>query len=121
MDKDEKIEKDRTVRQNRALHLYFKMLAENLNGKGLDMRKVLKPEVDIPWSGTTVKEYLWRPVQMAQLMKESTIDLKTQEIDLIFNTINRHLAKFGVHEPFPSIEEIMRKMQEEEFKKLRFK
>lgn len=97
----------RTQQQNRALHLYFTMLAEALNDSGLDMRKVLKPGVEIPWTGRSVKEFLWRPVQTAQLGKDSTTELTTGEIDLIFDTLNRHLAKFGVHVPFPSIEEIM--------------
>ncbi len=101
-------EKQRTNRQNRALHLYFKMLADVLNDAGLDMKKVLKPEIDIPWSKDTIKEYLWRPIQKAQVMKESTTQLTTKEIDLIFDTLNRHLSeKFGITEPFPSIEEIM--------------
>ena len=43
------------------------MIANALNDAGLDMKKVLKPEIDIPWNTATVKEYLWRPVQNLQL------------------------------------------------------
>lgn len=104
----EKPDKKRTLQQNRALHLYFGMLAETLNDAGLDMRVILKPEVSIPWSKNTIKEYIWRPIQNAQLGKKSTTELKTNEINLVWETINRHLSeKFGVTEPFPSIEEIM--------------
>jgi len=72
------------------------------------MRKVLKPEVDIPWNGRTVKEFLWRPIQETQLRKSSTTELTTKEIDEVFNTINRYLGeKFGIHVPFPSIEDLM--------------
>lgn len=100
--------KTRTSRQNRALHLMFDQLAKELNGAGLDMRKTLKPEIDIPWSGDTVKEYLWRPVQQAQLQKKSTTELTTKEIDLVFDTINRHLGtKFGLYMAFPSIEGVL--------------
>jgi hypothetical protein len=105
-----KKEQQRTELQNRALHLYFTFIAGALNDAGLDMRKVLKPEVSIPWSTETVKEYLWRPIQKLQLGKTSTTQLTTKEIDLVFDTLNRHLGeKFGVHEDFPSVETIMYK------------
>lgn len=107
-----KEEKQRTIQQNRALHLYFQLVADTLNDAGLDMRAVLKPEVEIPWSKTSVKEYLWRPVQKIQLGKRSTTELTTKDIDKIFDTINRHLANHGVHQPFPSIEEIINRMRE---------
>jgi len=98
-------DKQRTLQQNKALHKYFEMLAQELTDAGLDMRRTLKPEVDIPWSGETIKEYIWRPIMTAQLGKESTTELTTSEIDRVFNTITRHLAeKFGVSVEFPSIE-----------------
>lgn len=100
--------KTRTSRQNRALHLLFDHLAKELSGAGLDMRKTLKEGVEIPWSGSTVKEYLWRPIQQAQLQKKSTTDLTTKEIDAVFETINRHLGeRFGLHVDFPSIESLI--------------
>ncbi|MDB5422567.1 MAG: hypothetical protein JWR59_2514 [Brevundimonas sp.] len=100
--------KQRTGQQNKALHVLFELLANTLNEAGYDMKRTLKAEVDIPWNGNTVKEYLWRPVQKAQLLKESTKDLTTKEIDLVFNTLNRHLGEtLGVHTAFPSIEDVM--------------
>lgn len=97
----------RTLKQNKALYLYFTHLAELLNDAGLDMRKVLKPAIDIPWTYITIKEYLWKPVQETMLKKKSTTELTTKDIDKIYNTINRHLSeKFGVTEAWPSIEEL---------------
>lgn len=102
------MENQRTLQQNKALHVLFTLLADELNTAGLDMRKTLKPGVDIPWNGKTVKEFLWRPIQQAQLGKESTTELTTKEIDEVFETINRHLGeKFGLHVPFPSIDEVI--------------
>ncbi len=98
----------RTSQQNRALHVLFRLLADTLNENGLDMRKTLKPEVDILWNDKTVKEYLWRPIQKAQLTKNSTTELTTVEIDQVFETINKHLGeKFGLKVVFPSIQELM--------------
>ena len=111
-------EKQRTIQQNRALHKYFGLLANSFNDAGLDMKKVLKPEIDIPWSGASVKEYIWKPIMKAQLQKSSTTELTTKEIDKVFDTINRFLSeKFGITESFPSIEEIISKQREEEDKK----
>jgi hypothetical protein len=103
----------RTTRQNKALHVLFNLLADNLNQAGLDMRKTLKPGVEIPWSGRSVKEYLWRPIQKAQLNKTSTTELTTVEIDQVFDTINKHMGeKFGLHTAFPSIEEVIDRNKE---------
>lgn len=101
-------EKQRTLTQNRALHLLFTQLAQELNDAGLDMKKTLKPEIEIPWNGNTVKEYLWRPIMSAQLNKKSTTEMTTKDIDEVFNTLTRHLGeKFGIEIDFPSVESLM--------------
>lgn len=104
----------RTKQQNKALHVLFRLLSDTLNEHGLDMRKTLKPDVEIPWSDKAVKEYLWRPIMKAQLQKQSTTELTTVEIDEVFDTINRHLGeRFSLHVPFPSIEEILLQQEAE--------
>jgi len=108
-------EKPRTLRQNRAMHLMFTQLADELNDAGLDMRKTLKPAIDIPWNGDRVKEFLWRPIMKAQLAKESTTELTTKDIDRIFETIVRHLGeKFGLIIEFPSIETLINNQRSED-------
>jgi len=93
----------RTTLQNRSIHKYCSMLAEALNDAGYDMRRTIKQEVDIPWSMDTVKEHLWRTIQKAQLGKESTTKLETNEVTMVYETLNRHMAgKFGVSVPFPN-------------------
>ena len=77
------------------------------------MKKTL--DVDIPWNGKTIKDYLWRPIQKAQLQKQSTTELTTKDIDVIYETLNRFTSeKFSVHVPFPSEEEIRLSLLEEE-------
>ena len=101
----QEIKKDRrTSTQNKALHKYFSLLADEFNRAGLDMRQVIKEDVSMDWTGATVKEYLWRPVQKALTQKESTTELdKLEEITKIYDTLNRHIGeKFGVFVPFPS-------------------
>ena len=94
--------KPRTDNQNKAMHKYFDMLAEALNDAGLDMKKTLKPEIEIPWTKDMVKEHLWRPIQEAMTDKHSTTDLDRIEPSMVYEVLNRHLAqKFGLHVPFP--------------------
>jgi len=85
--------------------LYFTNLAEELNERGLDMKTVLKPEVDIPWNKNTIHDYMWVPIQKAMTGKESTTELESPDPSEIYEVLNRHLAqKFGVSVPWPSEE-----------------
>jgi hypothetical protein len=96
------MEKQRTIQQNKALHKYFELLAKELNDAGLDMRTVLKPEININWTEEMIKEHLWRPVQKLQFGKESTTELTTTEINKVWETLNMFLSeKFGVFVDFP--------------------
>jgi hypothetical protein len=103
-----KEEKIRTIQQNKSLHLYFTQLAETLNDAGLDMRKVLRPSISIPWTSANVKEFLWKPIMDFQLQKSSTTEMTTKEIDQVYDTINRHLGEtFGIHVEWPSLESLI--------------
>ena len=87
----------RTLTQNRSLHLFCRMLADGLNAAGLDMRKVLRQDVDIPWTTETVKNQLWRPIQKALTDKQSTTEITTVEPTAIHQVLSRHLGeKLGV-------------------------
>lgn len=108
-----KEEKKRSKLQNNSLHLFCELLATELNDAGLDMRVVLKPEVDIPWTKTTIKEHIWKPIQQALTLKESTTEMNTTEPRKVHEIITRHLGeKFGVEVPaFPSEEETINYLQ----------
>lgn len=95
--------KQRSDLQNNSLHLYCTQLAEALNNAGLDMRKVLKPGVEIPWSMLAVKDKLWRPIQESMTGQESTTKPDRDEYPQIYETLNRHIAsKFGISVAWPS-------------------
>lgn len=82
------------------------MLADVLNDAGLDMKRTLKHDVEIPWTMENVKNHLWRPIQIAMTEKESTTSLDTVEPSQIYEVLTRHLAtKHGVIvPPWPSEE-----------------
>jgi len=105
IDEDTTNPKQRTSSQNRALHKFCELLAKELNDAGLDMRTILKPTYNIPWTTENVKNHIWRPFQKALYDKESTTFLRKQEeIDKIHETIMRELGeKKGVpYIPFPN-------------------
>lgn len=97
----------RTLTQNRAFHLYFTMVAVQLNNSGLYINTLIKEDkykADIDWSGDLVKNQLWRPIMEAILDKKSTTQLEKAEVDRVYNTLNRYLSGMGVSVPFPNRE-----------------
>jgi len=95
--------KQRTIQQNKALHKYLELLSEALNDAGYDMKKTLKPGVDIPWNKDMAKEFLWRPIQEAMTGKHSTTELNTVDPSEIYLVLDRHISeKFGIHIEWPS-------------------
>ena len=97
------IKDKRTSQQNRALHLYFTLLADALNDGGFDMRETIRQDVDIPWTADTIKNNLWRPIQKAYFKKQSTTGLKKKEIDKVYDVLNKTIGeRTGVHIDFPS-------------------
>ena len=98
----EETEKQRTMPQNRSLHLWLKHLSKTLNDAGLDMKTVLKPEIDIPWDdeGVMAKKHLWKPIQEIMLDIESTADANTKGYSTVYNVLSRNLSeKLGVVPP----------------------
>lgn len=97
----------RTNKQNSALHLWFTLLAKQMTDQGLDMRKVLKPSVEITPTLELVKNTLWRPIQVLKTGKESTTEITTKELQEIYNDIDRFfLSKHKIELPFPSAENL---------------
>lgn len=80
----------RTSLQNRSLHKYCSTLADALNDSGQDMRKTLKPEIEIPWTMENVKNLMFKPIALAMFNAESTTDLDTKQISEVYEVLNRH-------------------------------
>ena len=79
------------------------MLADALNDAGYDMKKTLKPEVEIPWTPEMVKEHLWKPIQKIMMDKESTTEMETMDPDEVYRVLDRFMAeKFGISVDWPS-------------------
>lgn len=103
------IKNNRTNQQNKALHKFCQLLADELTEKHIDKREFFRESYYAQWTPISVKEDIWKPVQKALTKKESTRELsKSGEIDLIWDTINKLLIEKYAGEvqtpPFPSKE-----------------
>jgi hypothetical protein len=95
--------KQRSGPQNRALNLYCRQLAASLDDSGYDIQQVLEHAVSRPWSQTSCKELLWRPIQLAMTGNKSTKEPLRGEYIEIYEVLNRHVAQnFGISLPWPS-------------------
>lgn len=86
-------DKRRTDTQNNCLHKWLRQLAADLNAAGLDMKKTLRHDAEIPWTEQAAKDFMWRPVQEALAGKESTADASTTDYPAVYEVIVRHLAQ----------------------------
>jgi len=106
---------NRTIQQNRALHLYCKQIADELNKKNIGVTAVLKPEVS--FSMITVKEQLYKPILAALRGKNSTRQMNSKEMNEVYDVMNKVLGeRFGIHIPFPSVDEMLIERQIKEMK-----
>ncbi len=97
--------KQRTSQQNKGLHVDCDLIAGKLNDAGLDIREVLRKDMDIPWTGLSVKEYIWKPTQKSLYGIVTTTKLnKHGEIEKVHDVIMRYLGeKFGIeYHDFPN-------------------
>ena len=99
------MEEQRTIQQNKSLHLLFRQLAESLNDAGYE-QKITIGTVDTPWNEWSVKA-LFKKIAKAQFGKYHTSELTTKELQAVYETLNRALAESGIHVPFPSLQEVV--------------
>jgi len=96
----------RTSIQNRALHLYFNFISEELNNLGLEFhyQGLNIIEITTPYTPEIVKNFFWRPIQIALFDIESTTKINTHQINQIIDVITKFFGDKGVMVEFPSIE-----------------
>ncbi len=104
----------RSSQQNRSLHLLFQNMAFELNRLGHDFTfKGLKDmELSCIYTPEIVKDYIWRPLQVAMIGKKSTTKLTTSDINAIFEVLSRWFAEKEVVIEFPNIETLINKEYE---------
>jgi hypothetical protein len=107
-------QKKRSNTQNSALHLYFDFISKELNNLGLEFQyQGLKGlDFSIMYTPNIVKEFVWRPIQIALFDKESTTKLTSKEINEIIDVITKFFGERGVYLEFPSIQSLINRNNE---------
>lgn len=88
----------RTLTQNKAMHLYFSMLAYELNISGFDLKKTLRKDFEILWTETSIKELIWKPVQQNMFDSDSTTKLTTDQVSQVYDVIRNHILEITIGE-----------------------
>jgi hypothetical protein len=97
---------NRTPTQNNCLHEYCENVAIALNDAGYNRvisSPILSRDIELEWDMQSVKDLIWRHVQIAQTGKESSTSLTTIECSAIYEVISRYLAsQFGLQILWPT-------------------
>ena len=103
----------RTSAQNRGLHLYFSFVANELNELGIQYQYtgISGKTFELRYTSDLVKEFIWRPIQVAMFKKKSTRNLTTQEMNEIIDVITNFFADRGVVIEFPNIDSLFHSME----------
>jgi len=98
------------MRQNNAMHLWFRQLAQELNDAGHTMPHPFDNEFELSFTELRVKEILFRPIIEAMYGKSSTSKLTSKELGNAAEELIRYLSEQkGVYVPWPqSIKDEMR-------------
>lgn len=104
------IKETRSAKQNRALHCFFRIISEQLNELGMEFnyQGVTGNTFSTRYTPLVVKDFLWRPIQIALFNIESTTKIDTKQINEIVEVIYKFFAERGIDIEFPSIESLMR-------------
>lgn len=105
------VKKTRTNDQNSALHLYFKLIAYQLNELGLEFhyQGLNIQGLTSRYTENIIKEFIWRPIQISLFNIKSTTKLDTRQINEIIDVITKFFGDRGVFIEFPSIETLTKK------------
>jgi len=92
----------RSDRQNNAMHLWFRQIAEGLNDAGYWVRHPFSDKLEIPFTEVLVKETLYKPIIHSMYDKASTGKLTPKELSDAAEVLIRWLSEHkGVYIPFP--------------------
>lgn len=99
----------RTAKQNRSLHLYFKFISDELNNLGLEFtyQGLNISNLSTRYTEKIVKDFIWRPIQIALFDIESTTKIDTKQMNEVIDVITKYFAEKGVKLIFPNIETLI--------------
>lgn len=98
----------RTSLQNRSIHLFFTIISEQLNEMGLEFyySGIKGADLCTRYTPTIVKDFFWRPIQIALFDIESTKKINTKQINEISDVIIKFFGEKGIVISFPNKEQL---------------
>lgn len=95
--------KARTIPQNSSIHLYCDKIAKAFNAAGYDQKAVLEAFNGVELENTmlSIKNDIWRRIQTILTGKESTTELETTEVDLVYRNVDTLTKRLGITLAWP--------------------
>lgn len=93
---------NRTLTQNKALHLYFTQLADKLNDSDCTVQETIT--VPIAFTSQWVKEYMFKGIMSSMFPDlKSSSELSTTQLQEVYEVMNAATAdRLGVSIEFPN-------------------
>ena len=102
--------KTRNLTQNRALHLYWSMISEQMNNAGYTEPLQIRDEiVQVYYTPESIKEF-WRKCQLYMFEIKSTTKINTEQINKLIDICSFHYGNQGVYVEFPNWQSFMIKL-----------
>jgi hypothetical protein len=113
-----KREEKRSSLLNRALHLFFTLMADQFNNISLDHTIVIQGVVlTVPYTSTIFKEEWWRPIQKTMYGIDSTTDLTAKMINNILDVLTLAFGTQGIQVSFPNRYDLLvKKLNEQNYR-----
>ena len=100
----------RTGQQNKSLHKFFTIIANELNemGKEFTYTGLNVESVSTMYTPQIVKDFFWRPIQVTLFDIESTRDLTTDQMNKIIDVIVKFFGEKSILVEFPSMDNMIK-------------
>lgn len=96
---------NRTNKQNNTLAVLCRRLAEGLNEAGFEIPHPFKPDLEIPYTETSIRELIYKPIIKAMFDADSSTTLTTSEFSEAMTTmVDAVCRNTGVNVPIPTLE-----------------
>ena len=90
----------RTASQQRAIEVYCRIIAEQLNNTDKSVQEVCK--LPISWTQDNFKQNIFKPVMIAMFPDiKSTTQLSKIQVNEVYEEVNRLMGSWGVGADFP--------------------
>jgi hypothetical protein len=89
--------------------LFFTFVSTELNELGLEFtyEGLSTNNLSSRYTALIVKEFIWKPIQIAMFEVESTTKLTTKEMNEIIDVIVSYFGQKGIDLQFPNIEKLI--------------